>query len=329
MRTLRRETITTYASGGSRSADLGQPDGVLTGIGIRIEGAATGATGNQDDSPERLVEHVEIDIPTKRGTYQIRGALRDFLILSWYAGLRAERTIPAGATDFDSYLTIPLGWPPELMEADHPWGIEASYIVDAIQARIVWAAATEYGAAATTVANPVVEFDLQVEDEPHADNRLCILYNRNRFPVESATVFPERAVRLPGGTTHLFGLLMRQEDTSATADRVDGLVTRYRARHANGRTLFDAYFRTHRAQGAAWCKVDRDFAVTASPEGLDGTVFWPANRSLRAQRYPAGGGASVYIEIDSNAPVPNGVTDVTPAAGDAFHVLAMGLAPGS
>lgn len=329
MRVLRREQITTYSSGGGRSADLGRPEAVLKGIGVRMEGAATGATGNQDDSPERLLSDIEIDIPTTRGLYQIKAAPRDLLLFSWYAGLRAERTVPAGATTFDSYLTIPLGWPCELMEADHPWGIEPAAITDPIQVRVVWAAATEYGAGATTVASPVVEFDLQVADEPPSPNRLALLYNKNRFRVESASVFPESSVRLPVGAGHLFGLLMRQEDDSAAADRVDGLVTRVKGRHANGLNLFDAYFRTLRFLGVQWSKIDRAFSLGATPEGLDGTAFWPANRSLRAARYPPGGGSAVYVEIDSAATVPGGVTDVTPAAGDAFHVLAIGVAPGA
>lgn len=329
MRILRRESITTYSSGGARSADLGRPDGVLHGIGMRIEGAATGATGNQDDSPERLIADLEIDIPTTRGLYQIKAFPRDLLLFAWYAGLRAERTVPAGATTFDSYLTIPLGWPEALMEADHPWGIEPRAITDPIQARIVWAAATEYGAAATTIANPVVEFDLQVADEPHAPNRLALLYNKNRFRVESESVFPEASVRLPTGSGHLFGLLMRQEDDSVAADRVDGLVTRLKGRHANGLNLFDAYFRVLREHGRRWAKVDRDFSLAATPEGLDGTALWVANESLRAERYPPGSGSAVYVEIDSAATVPGGVTNVTPASGDAFHVLAIGVAPGA
>lgn len=329
MRVLRREQITTYSSGGGRSADLGRPDGVLKAIGVRMDGAATGATGNQDDSPERLLSDIEIDIPTTRGLYQIKAMPRDLLLFSWYAGLRAERTVPAGATAFDSYFTIPLYWPEELMEADHPWGIEPSAITDPIQARIVWAAPTEYGAGATTIASPVVEFDLQVADEPHAPNRLALLYNKNRFRVESESVFPEASVRLPVGSGHLFGLLMRQEDDSAAADRVDGLVTRLKGRHANGLNLFDAYFRTIRFMGVKWAKVDRAFALGATPEGLDGTALWIANETLRADRYPPGSGSAVYLEIDSAAAVPNGVTNVTPATGDALHVLAVGIAPGA
>lgn len=306
---------------------LARPDGSLIGIQFVAEGSVTGGSlaAADDDAVFKLISFVEIEIPTVVGNVVVRATGRDLMLLARYQHSIFENTIPTSAAAFNDGFILWLGWPEDYIQGDHPWGLSRDAIIGPINVRITYAASTEYNANCTGVTSGYVYLSY-VMDTERRSGRIALIPNSNSYAVESEQAFTAKPVNFAPGCVGALGVLLRQEDTSAAADRVDGLVTQARIVHSSGVILWEENLFVGRMLGLQWAKVDRTFATAATPQGLDGSVLAIFNRRLMRDSYwPIGQAASISLEFDSAATVRNGQTNVTPASGDKLHALALGI----
>jgi len=307
-----------YAASSPFSAEIPVPDGLIRGIGFFMQGTTVDTTALQDDVPERLIADVRITFPLRGGDVVMTWLQRDALLISQYLTASiAERTTPATAGAFDSYFYLPFG--------PAGWGFPKSAFRTGEDIRIegTYAAVLEYGASTSAITAGIVRPELLVDYSMASVGR-ALTFARSRIPVESAARDPQRRLSRPDGAFGLWGVYYRQEDTSAAADRPDGLVTRIDLIHGAGRKLHDTPFRQLRQKGLRDLGIPRNLAVAASPEGLDGTAMYVAAPTFADSDMPDLQRSQLAATVDSAEGVPFGTTDVTPAAGDALHVVTIG-----
>lgn len=317
------EVTPRHASGAGFVSRIPVPRGLLRGISFSLQGTTVTDSALNDDAPWTLVAVLSILLPLRRGDVVIRTSGRDAYIAARYlnGNLRENQTAATAGVTFSSFFLPfgPLGWGIH-SEALRPG---AEIIVSG-----TWAAPSEYGADTTAITNGILRPSLVVDAaaQPNQGRRALVL-TTSRFAVESEARFPRLRLNKPELAEELFGILFRQEDASAAGDRVDGLVTRLQVHHPVLGDLVDQFFRDLRGAGLEWSGISPAEVTAALPLGLDGTAFYVGAPLYRG---PDLARNDISVTIDSVETVQGGVTNVTPAAGDALHatVLAM-ITPGA
>lgn len=311
---------------------LPRPDvrmGTLLAIAFRVQGTTVGTTAAADDAVARLLSEIRVTLKTLFGNYVATISGRDAHLLSQYLYRNVpEGTRPSSASAFEDRFVLPLGLPSWIVAAGHRWGVALRALVDEVVVEYTWAAASEYGTGTSSITTGIIDAALVIDDADVSapGGRLVLLPTVNRIAVESESV--HGPIKLgKGSASRLFGLFFRQEDDSAVADRVDGLVTRIKVEHGST-VLVERLFRDFRHEGVSFCGLSLDDVTRASPLGLDGTALYVAAPELYVSQYPALVGQDVQVVLDALETVPNGVTNVTPASGDKCVVTLLGLARG-
>ncbi len=317
--------LPTYAATREFTLRIPHRRGILKGLDFDWRGTTVGSSAVNMDSPERLIDNLEVTFAKKGGgEYRMAGAFRDFRLLAeMLNGAAPSRGASGAAAAQFSTVHLPLYFRQWVDKFDV--GIDTDELEEMFEVKGRYAAALEYGADTTDFTagalhcTPVVD-----QDEPHGVKRVAMLMQQRFVPLVSAAKVSDFIAKKDFHA--LAAILFRTRDFSATAsDRVDGLFSRLEINHSEDGKLVDEFFvNTQQAgrliYGGALAEVN-----AAAPAGHAGTCLWFPNPDGYLGKFPGLAGATVEVTFNASIAVPTGVTSVTPAASDGVMVSTVGL----
>jgi len=294
-------------------------DGILKRIDFYFSGDKTTDGNAQEDGESNIFSALRVEIPRKRMPNVIFDILpRDAKWLTAILeGSLSEHLNPTATLgNHQGRFSLFLAPPRRLTPFYDDYGLDTLELAGPIQISALYNSVTSIGGLTTAITN-ATRISTCVEDRAASGPSFILSANQNRVDhISDARLGPTTL-----GTSNLerlAGIFLRQHDDSGTAtERVDGLITRFIIRHRGldiQNELFQA-LKQRTAQGFGFDRADY-------PDGIAFPLFsetWNPADMLDLE-----GGKTLKVIHDSIEALPDPVTDITPAAGDAFYAIMVG-----
>ncbi len=302
-------------------SEISPPDGILKRLDFYFTGTHTTDMSAQEDGESNIFTSFRVTLPRKRLPNVIFDLLpRDAKWLTAILeGSLAEHLNPTGTGlahqgRFSLFLAPPRRLTGRL---DQDYGLDTRELSGPIIVEAQYGGVASIGAASTAIVN-ATRISLCVEDRTATAPAFILSYNQNRVDhISDARLGPTTL-----GTSNqerLAGIFLRQHDDTGTAtERVDGLITRFTFRH-RGLDIQNELYMALKQRTIQEFNMDR----TDYPNGIALPMFAPNWNP--AEMLDLEGGNTMKVIHDSIEAAPDGVTNITPASGDAIYNIMLGI----
>jgi len=319
------EVTPRFTAGAPFKLEIAPPDGIITELLIASRGDhTTNITTAQIDGEANIFSALQVTFQRRGLPPVIINVLpRDLKhINSYLEGQAIAAANPTATTGVHHFATkIPLVLPPRLVGNPLEWGLDTTELAGPILLEGTYGAVTDLGTGATVVTN-ILNVSVCTRRRPRRGEirpSFILAMNQNRIQHESAARQGPTTIST-GNLEALWGIFLRQHDVSAqAAQRVDGLITRFIIDHSEEGILNDEFFQTLQKRSGNFFKL-------AAADLPVGTAFPVFSERGRIQDMPIlMRGRTLKMIHDSVEVLPVEVTDVTPAANDAFYAIPIGV----
>jgi len=296
------------------------PDGILKRLDFYFTGDHTTDMSAQEDGESNIFSSFRVTVPRKRLPNIVHDILpRDSKWLTAILeGSLSEHLNPTGTTlDHQGRFSIFYAPPRRLTPLYRDYGIDTRDLSGPIIIEALYNGVASIGASSTAITNET-RISACVEERTSIAPSFVLAYQQNRLDHTSdARLGPETL-----GTANLERLaaifLRQHDDSGTTTERVDGLITRFIARF-QGTDIHDELFQALKQRTAQFFQFDRaDY-----PDGIGIQLF--AEDWNPAEMLPLKTGNDIKLIHDSVEALPDTVTNITPASGDAIYAITMGV----
>jgi len=238
-------------------------------------------------------------------------------LASQYAGHLIPRANPLAdlGVHFSTFF-IPFAPPKRITNNYDDWGIPASEINGKIRIRGNYGGLTSIGPSATGIRHRTSISQI-VESPNRIPPRACLMGIQNRIPIESDTRHGPLVIQ-PGAAEAVFQLFLRQHDDSAvSAQRVNGLVTRYIFKMNQVDLIDELHTMLQKKMNS-----DLSLDAAAIQAGISGHLF--SKRGIFGELPQIDGGTALSLTVDTSEEIPVEFANVTPTTADAVYANIVG-----
>jgi len=320
----RGQLVPAFTENSAFTHNLSPQDGILERIDVFYRGDHDTliTAGGQIDGEANIFQSFQVTIPRKGLSPLIYNPLpRDhkFITQHFEGALPLNANPLADLGTHDGMFSIYIALPERLARDPLDFGLDSQDISDSIIIEGNYGANASIGPSATGIRN-ITDFTVVTRQRRPNRKPFASLSMNQNFLVHDSTARRGPSQVEMGNIEALYGVFLRQHDNSAvSAQRVDGLITRFILEHSQEGILADDLFQFMKRRSAAHFGLPQ----AEVPAGITFPVFSRGgdigDMPIMIQ------GRKLTLIHDSAEAVPTGTVDVVPAASDAVYAIAVGI----